>query len=87
MKEIHVLPFFVSEKNRKIDNDVIDLLKNDSIIIRGIEVCKKRLNSNIEIYKDDELIENCVYYWQPMFQEDDFIEKGLKLIKKGLGFD
>lgn len=83
MKVVRIFPFHTNdgETIEKADNSTLD-----HIILRGI-VCEKRsLDGSVRIYDGESAIEAEAFYWHPLTHDTDVIQKGLELIKEGLGF-
>lgn len=87
MSELHIFPFHAKENEEKVDGKILDIIKEDVIILRGMEMKKIKFSRNVTVHRDNDEIKDEIYYWQPIFQKEDFIDKGIDLVKKGLGFE
>lgn len=81
--DCHIFPFFV-DRNAKYDARTD--LSADRIIIRGMVCIKKEFNFDVPLYNNGRLVGEKIYYWHPITAQSNMLEKGVSLVKEGLGF-
>lgn len=81
--QCHILPFFIPETS-KVKIEYTDL-SGDASTIRGIFCVKKKLDPDVGVRICNKIIKDPIFYWDPA-SSGSVLEKGLELVKKGLGF-
>lgn len=79
--EIHIFPFF--SENGNVTNDTPDLDSN-TLILRSQVLERRSIDPSVYIYCVDQKHQSRVYYWHPVAQKDDVIQRGIELVKSGL---
>ncbi|ELA42426.1 uncharacterized protein VICG_00525 [Vittaforma corneae ATCC 50505] len=83
MEIIHIFPFHTDEEE---EIEQTGYWTSDCTILRGI-VCEKRsFDGSVKIYEDESIVEAETFYWHPLAQDTDIIQKGLGFVRNGLGF-
>ena len=81
--EAHIFPFF-TKSGVKAEN--LDNLDSCKITLRGIVMERKVLNPDVPMFFNGRPVKEAIFYWRPIAQPVDFIQKGVKYTKSGLGF-
>lgn len=83
MKEIYIFPFD-SFDNKKVSKQVNFETKTG--VFRGIACEKHKIDNSVDIFINNERIIGDIFYWSPILQKNDVFQKGMFLVKNGLGF-
>lgn len=80
-KPCHILPFFIPETSA---GERLDL-REEVATIRGVSCTRKKVSPTVKMFICNKPIKEPVFYWEPVCKSSSF-ERGLELVKKGLGF-
>lgn len=81
--DTHIFPFYTRPET---DAVAVDGLASDILVLRGVAMQKRRLDTTVPLFLGSRKIEGEIFYWHPIAQKTDFIEKGILMVKEGLGF-
>lgn len=84
-KKTILLPFFIS--HTESINDILPTSEAGTVIRRGILLEKRTLDKSIPVYNEHGLVDEDIIYWHPSADSVDIIERGIELVKKGIGLD
>ena len=84
-KKTILLPFFIS--HTESINDILPTSETDTVIRRGVLLEKRKLDKSTPIYNEHGLVVEDIIYWHPSADSIDIIERGIELVKKGIGLD
>jgi hypothetical protein len=81
--ECHIIPFYIRAcKSVKMEHSDLSL---DRTTIRGLRCVRRRMDSTVRVHKLGRKIEN-VFYWVPEDRGSCIFERGVELVRNGLGY-
>jgi len=57
-----------------------------TLVLRGVACERTRLDTQLDVRVDGRKVAGEIFYWKPLAGTSDVIQRGLSLVKDGLGF-
>ncbi|KAM0675879.1 hypothetical protein GVAV_000655 [Gurleya vavrai] len=85
-QEYQILPFYIKPHKNASYKNYCDLNKDEEIL-RGLKCKKTLLDKKIKVYKDGIIVNDPIYIWKQIGQNEDSFSIGLEIIENKIQKD